>query len=80
MELRLPRRPRFAAHQPTREAGSRPPAADDPWAGEDDDWTGDVAGESQDHFLRFFRGLVWGLVVGIAFWALAVVALVLLLG
>jgi hypothetical protein len=79
MELRLPRRPRFAAHQPTREAGPRPPA-DDPWAGEDDDWTGDVAPEGSDHFLRFFRGLVWGLLVGVAFWALAIVALVLLLG
>ena len=82
MQQRLPRWPRlFAAQRSARDAGQRPAPADDPWAGEDDDWAGgEVDAEESGDFIRFFRGLAFGLVVGVALWALAAVGLVLLLG
>jgi hypothetical protein len=82
MQQRLPRWSRiFAAQRPAHRAGPPTVALDDPWAGEDDDWDlEDVAAEAPEDFARFFRGLAFGLLVGVALWALAVVGLVLLLG
>ena len=81
MGSRLPRRPRiFAAHRPARDAGRAPVPVEDPWAGEDDDWTSDVAAEDPGDFVRFFRGAVFGVVAGVLLWGLIVLGLVFLLG
>jgi hypothetical protein len=79
MQLRLPRRPRAPAEQPTRRAGPDALPADDPWAGEDDAWPAgdDTAGEGRSDFVRFFRGAAIGAVAGAAFWALIALAIVL---
>jgi hypothetical protein len=83
MQLRLPRRPRAsAAHEPARDAEPVTLPADDPWAGEDDPWTGsgDLAREAPDDFIRFFRGAVIGVVLGLGLWAVIVLVAVLVLG
>ena len=79
MQLRLPRRPRISAEQPTRGAGPEALPEADPWAGEDDAWTADddTAGEGRTEFVRFFRGAVVGAVAGAASWALIALAVAL---
>jgi hypothetical protein len=81
MQLRLPRRPRtHAAHQTAPDAERLTLPADDPWAGEDAAWTSDedLAREAPDDFIRFFRGAVVGVGLGLALWAaIALVALLL---
>jgi hypothetical protein len=53
---------------------------DDPWAGDDEEWADeDVVREAPADFIRFFRGVTFGVLVGVALWALAGLALVLLL-
>ncbi len=81
MGSRLPRRPRiFAAHRPARDAGRSTAPVEDPWAGEDDDWTGDPAADDPRDVDRFFRGAVFGVLAGALLWGLIVLGLVLLLG
>jgi hypothetical protein len=53
---------------------------EDPWAGEDDDWAVDLAADDPGDFVRFFRGAVFGVLVGVLLWGLIVLGLVLLLG
>lgn len=81
MQQRLPRwLPFVGAHPPARSAGRPAVPVDDPWAGDDEEWADeDVVREAPADFIRFFRGVTFGVLVGVALWALVGLALVLLL-
>ena len=81
MGSRLPRRPRIlAAHRPARDADRPTAPVEDPWAGEDDDWTCDLAKDEPPEYIRFFRGAAYGLVASALLWGLIILGLVLLFG
>lgn len=80
MQLKLPRRPRLFAARPVITRKTRPPAngeLDDPWAGEDDAWDcdDDLKAEAPGDFMRLFRGAAVAVLLGLAFWAIALLLL-----
>ncbi|MGH3036581.1 MAG: hypothetical protein ACRDMU_05310 [Gaiellaceae bacterium] len=80
MQLKLPRPRRFLSTQSRiPPAPSRP--EDDPWAGEDAEWEaeGRRARDDPAAFVRFFRALALGALVGGLFWAGVVLLIVWLL-
>lgn len=80
MQLKLPRPRRFLSTQSrVPSAPSRP--EDDPWAGEDAEWEAERRRPRDDPaaFVRFFRALAVGALVGGLFWAGVVLLIVWLL-
>ena len=70
--------PRGASTGPRRRPTDR--AVEDPWAGEDDDWTCDLAEDDPPYVIRFFRGAAYGVLAGALLWGLIILGLVLLFG
>ena len=80
MQQRLPRwRPFVGAPPPAQSVGRPAAPVDDPWAGDDEAWADeDVVREAPADFIRFFRGAAFGVLAGLALWALIGLTLVLL--